>query len=76
MVHEVIQRAKSVLLVLVIKGSMIESSRGAGLLRLLTSVMRLMTDKGIEDDCFVLPVVNNPHTYKSVKFLEGALVRI
>lgn len=47
-VHQIIMQASQVVIVVVAKGASLEADRGKGLLRLMTALLRMLSDKGIE----------------------------
>lgn len=76
LVHEVVKNARRVIFCLVIRASTVDSARGSQYLQMMTSVMRMLSAKGIERcDRFVLPIINNVAVYKKPKSLESALTK-
>lgn len=57
-------------MVVIVKGSTIESERGKRFLMLMTSVRRMLSDEGVKKTKLILPLVNNAQNFASIKQLE------
>ena len=76
-VHQIISQASQVIVLVVVKGASLEAARSEGLLRLLTSLLRMLSDKGIENaHNFIIPVVNNADNFRNCKQIETAFDKI
>ena len=70
-VHQIISQASQVLIVVVVKGASLEAERAEGLLRLLTSLLRMLSEKGIEDSHkFIIPLINNANNFRSYQPID------
>ena len=74
MIHEICKYAKSVVLCLVIRGASLENDRSAGFLRIMTSVMRMLSDAGRERcKMYVLPLLNNVNNFARLKQVQNKI---
>ena len=69
LVREIIKNAAEVIVAVVIKGASLEAARSEGLLRLMTSVLRMLTpEKGVRSSrAFIVPLINKAENYKTGK---------
>ena len=72
-VHQIISQASQVMVVVVVKGASLEAARSEGLLRLMTSLLRMLSDKGIKEaDHYIIPLINNANNFRTFKQIETA----
>ena len=70
--RQIIADAAQVVIVVVAKGASLEADRSEGLLRLMTSLLRMLTDKGVEEaQRYILPLINNANNFRSFGPIEA-----
>ena len=76
MLREMIARANTVSLCIVLRASMIEEDHGSTYLRYMTSVMRMLSHEGInKSSTFILPLINQVNYFGSIDDLEEKLMQ-
>ena len=61
------------MILVVIKGASLDAGRSEGLLRLMTSLLRMLTNWGIEESYkYVFPLVNNANNFRNAEQIETA----
>ena len=57
----------------VIKGAGLEAARSEGLLRLMTSLLRMLSDQGTLDaQKYIIPLINNANNFRNAQQIETA----
>ena len=72
MIHEVVSKARTVVICVLLKGSDIETQRGSRFLSVMTSILRMLSPKGRgKAESIIVPLINNPNNFRSVKQMEA-----
>lgn len=76
LIHEVVKHANRVVICIVLRGSSIESQRGASYLAIMTSILRMLSKDGVNaSKAFIVPLINLAGNFRSERQLETALRR-
>lgn len=76
-IHHLCMSAKSVSILLVLKGADIEANRGKHLIMMLTAISRVLSDNGhMMASNIILPLINKAFSFKSVKIVEVAFQKV
>lgn len=69
-------RANSVTICLIVKGATLDVKKGEDFVKLATSVMRILSVDGVENNnTILLPLINEAHAFRNSKALENKLTR-
>lgn len=61
LIHEIIKHANKVTICMVVKGACLDINRGSAFLQVLTSIMRILSDSGLDQSsALILPLINEP----------------
>ena len=59
------------MVIVVVKGASLEASRSEGLLRLMTSLLRMLSDKGVQEaHQYIIPLINNANNFRTATQIE------
>ena len=74
LIRQVVRSARKLAVCFIIKGSSLSANRGDGYVRVITQLVRILSQEGVENcKAILLPLINEAQGFRTQKALEKAL---